>query len=50
MTGCPKAAIETLADKGDLRFHGEVSPIFAFIFFMRLRTWTFTVLSHMFNS
>jgi hypothetical protein len=35
---------------GICAFVARLVRFFAFIFFMRLRTWTFTVLSHMFNS
>ena len=45
-----QAAIETLAAMGICALMARSVRFFAFIFFMKLRTWTFTVLSHMFNS
>jgi hypothetical protein len=45
-----KAAIDTLAAVGICALMARSVRFFAFIFFIRLRTWTFTVLSHMFNS
>ena len=42
--------IDTLAAMGIWVLMARSVRFFAFIFLMRLRTWTFTVLSHMFNS